>query len=77
MLLFWSRTTRHGIIASVLVGMVSSLGWILVSADTFTQVYGLPAEQAWVPLNQPGIVTIPLSFLTLIVVSLATGRRSG
>jgi cation/acetate symporter len=77
MLLFWSRTTRQGIIASVLVGMFSSLGWILVSADTFTQVYGLPAEQAWVPLNQPGIVTIPLSFLTLIVVSLATGRRSG
>jgi cation/acetate symporter len=77
MLLFWPRTTRQGIIASVLVGMVSSLGWILVSADTFTQVYGLPAEQAWVPLNQPGIVTIPLSFLTLIVVSLATARRSG
>lgn len=74
MLLFWKRTTRQGIIASVIVGMVSSLGWILLSADTFTQVYGLRADQAWAPLSQPGIVTIPLAYLTLIVVSLATGQ---
>ncbi len=72
MLLFWSRTTRQGIIASVIVGMTSSLGWILLSADTFTRVYGLPAEQAWAPLSQPGIVTIPLAFMTLVVVSLLT-----
>jgi cation/acetate symporter len=77
MLLFWKRTTRQGIIASVIVGMVSSLGWILLSADTYTQVYGLRADQAWAPLSQPGIVTIPLAFLTLIVVSMATGKSEG
>lgn len=76
MLLFWKGTTRQGIIASVIVGMVSSLGWILLSADTFTQVYGLPAEQAWAPLSQPGIVTIPLSFATLVVVSRFTQPRA-
>ena len=52
--------------------MTSSLAWILLSADTFTQVYGLSADQAVVPFSQPGIVTIPLGFLTLIVVSLMT-----
>ena len=72
MLLFWKRTTRQGIIAAVVVGMVSSLGWILLSADTFTKVYGLSADLAVVPFSQPGIVTIPLGFLTLIVVSLLT-----
>ncbi|TVQ03319.1 MAG: cation acetate symporter [Planctomycetaceae bacterium] len=72
MLLFWKGTTRQGIIASVIVGMVSSLGWILLSAEAYSKVYGLPPEAAWAPLSQPGIVTIPLSFLTLIVVSLAT-----
>ena len=41
MLLFWKRTTKQGIIASVVVGMVSSLGWILLSGDTFKDVYGL------------------------------------
>jgi len=72
MLLFWKRTTRQGIIASVTVGMTSSLAWVLLSGDTFQKVYGLPAEYAWAPLSQPGIVTIPLAFLVLVIVSLAT-----
>jgi cation/acetate symporter len=72
LLLFWKRTTAQGITAAVLVGMVSSLAWILLSGDTFKAIYGLPAEKAWVPFSQPGLVTIPLGFLTLIVVSLAT-----
>ncbi len=70
MLLFWKRTTRQGIIASVFVGMTSSLLWVLLSGDTYQKVYGLPAESAWAPLSQPGIVTIPLAFITLIVVSM-------
>ncbi len=43
MLLFWKGTTRQGIIASVLVGMTSSLLWVLLSTDAYTKVYGLPA----------------------------------
>jgi cation/acetate symporter len=73
MLLFWPRTTRQGVIAAVIVGMVSSLAWILLSGDTFEKVYGLLKENAPVPFDQPGIVTIPLGFLTLVVVSLMTG----
>ena len=76
MLLFWKGTTRQGIIAAVIVGMVSSLGWILLSEDTFSQVYKLKAELAPMPFSQPGIVTIPLGFLTLIVVSLLTKKTS-
>ena len=72
MLLFWKGVTRQGIVAAIVVGMTSSLAWILLSADTFTDVYGLSADQAIVPFSQPGIVTIPLGFLTLIVVSLMT-----
>lgn len=76
MLLFWRRTTKQGIIAAVVVGMVSSLAWILLSADTFTAVYGLPSSEALAPFSQPGIVTIPLGFLTLVGVSLMTqGQR--
>lgn len=79
MLLFWKGTTRQGISTAVVVGMVSSLAWILLSGDTYRDVYGLPAESALVPFSQPGIVTIPLGFLTLIVVSLLTrkGRAPG
>ncbi len=72
MLLFWPRTTKEGIIAAVMVGMVASLGWILLSADTFEKVYGMSRDASPVPFSQPGLVTIPLGFLVLIVVSLLT-----
>ncbi|MCC9642691.1 cation acetate symporter [Rhodopirellula sp. JC740] len=72
MLLFWKRTTAQGIIASVIVGMFSSLGWILLSADTFEKVYGIDPASSPVPFSQPGLVTIPLALMTLIVVSLMT-----
>ncbi|TWU60865.1 Cation/acetate symporter ActP [Rubripirellula tenax] len=72
MLLFWKRTTKEGIIASVVVGAISSLGWILLSSDTYAKVYGLDPADAIAPFSQPGIVTIPLAFATLIVVSLMT-----
>jgi cation/acetate symporter len=72
MLLFWPRVTKQGIIAAVAVGMVSSLTWILLSADTFSKVYGLSAADAPMPFSQPGLVTIPLGFATLVVVSLMT-----
>ncbi len=74
MLLFWRGVTRQGVIAAVVVGMTSSLAWILLSADTFTSVYGWPAEAALTPFSQPGIVTIPLGFITLVGVSLITRR---
>jgi cation/acetate symporter len=75
MLLFWKRTTKQGIIASVFAGMVSSLAWILLSGDTFRNVYGIAAERSPVPFSQPGLVTIPLSFGVLVVVSLLTRRK--
>ena len=73
-ILFWKGVTRQGVVAGVTVGMTSSLAWILLSADTFTKVYGLSADSAIVPFSQPGIVTIPLGFVTLIVVSLLTRK---
>lgn len=76
MILFWRRTTKQGVTAAILVGMISSLTWIFLSAETFEKVYQFPAakaaEMALVPFNQPGLVTIPLGFLTLILVSLLT-----
>ncbi|GAB4153186.1 MAG: hypothetical protein Tsb009_29490 [Planctomycetaceae bacterium] len=75
MLLFWRGTTKQGIAAAIFVGMISSLGWILLSGDTYSQVYGLDANDSIIPFSQPGIVTIPLGFLTLIVVSLMTRKR--
>ena len=79
MLLFWRRTTKQGIIAAMSVGLVSSLAWIMASADTLEKVYGFSAGDAaakcLVPFSQPAIVTVPLGFATLVIVSLLTASK--
>jgi cation/acetate symporter len=74
MLLFWKKTTASGIAASIVVGIVSSLSLIAFSPELYT-LYGLNPLDAPIPLNNPGIVSIPLSFITLVVVSLMTAKK--
>ncbi len=75
MLLFWKRTTATGITASVFTGMITAVGIILLSPTMYTR-YGLPAESAPIPMDNPGIISIPLSFIVLIVVSLLTRKKA-
>ena len=77
MLLYWKGTTRQGIIAGVLVGLVTSLLWVFVTPDMFTNIYKLDPKGAWMPLNQPGIVTIPLSFIAIYLTSVLTRNVKG
>ena len=74
MLLFWEKTTAQGIAASILVGMVTALGIILASPSMYVR-YGLDPSTALIPLNNPGIISIPLSFLTCVIVSLCTQKK--
>ncbi len=74
MLLFWKRTTAKGIAAAIVVGMLTALVLILFS-PTLYEIYGLPPASAPFPLQNPGIISIPLGFLTLIVVSLLTKKK--
>lgn len=74
MLLFWKKTTAKGIAASILVGMVSALTIILLSPSMFER-YGLSKSAAPIPLDNPGIISIPLSFLALVIVSLMTQKK--
>ncbi len=76
MLLFWDKTTAKGIVASITVGILSALGLIMLS-PTMYKLYGLDVTTAPVPFSNPGIVSIPLSFITLIVVSLLTQKSGG
>ncbi len=74
MLLFWKKTTAKGIAASILVGMVSALTIIMLSPSMFER-YGLGKSAAPIPLDNPGIISIPLSFLALVIVSLMTQKK--
>jgi cation/acetate symporter len=53
--IFWKRFTTTGAVAGLLVGLVSSIALILVSPDFM--------KEAWFPLKNPAIVSIPLGFL--------------
>ncbi|MBN2685535.1 MAG: cation acetate symporter, partial [Pontiellaceae bacterium] len=75
MLLFWKKTTAKGIAWSIGVGMVSALAIILTSPSMYGQ-YGLDPATALHKLDNPGIISIPLSFIVLIVVSLMTQKEN-
>jgi cation/acetate symporter len=73
MMLFWKKTTGKGITVSIIVGIASSIGIILLS-PTMYELYGLDPALALIPLKNPGIISIPLSFIALVVASLATQK---
>jgi cation/acetate symporter len=73
MLLFWSKTTARGVAASILVGLVSSLGLILISPDMWVRYGKLPAD-APIQFNSPALISIPLSFIALVVISMMTQK---
>jgi len=74
MLLFWKKTTAKGISWAIGVGMLSSLLIILFS-PTMYDILGLPPDSAPIPLQNPGIISIPLGFITLVAVSLITKNK--
>ena len=73
MRLFWPKTTAKGISASIVVGIVSALTIILLSPSMFER-YGLPKSDAIMPIDSPALFSIPLAFITLVVVSLLTQK---
>jgi len=73
MVLFWEKTTSQGIVASISVGIVAALGIILLSPDMYVR-YGLDSTSAPFSFSQPGLFSIPISFITLILVSLMTQK---
>ncbi|MBL7016919.1 MAG: cation acetate symporter [Kiritimatiellales bacterium] len=75
MLLFWGKTTAKGIAWSIGIGMVSALGIILTSPSMYGQ-YGLDPATALHTLDNPGIISIPLAFIVLILVSLKTQKEN-
>ncbi|MDP1620971.1 MAG: cation acetate symporter [Bacteroidales bacterium] len=72
-LLFWKKTTAKGISWSIVVGIFSSIGIILFSPTMYDK-YGLVPKDAPIPLDNPGIISIPLAIITLVVISLLTQK---
>jgi len=73
--IFWKRTTYQGIAASIVTGILSSIVLILLSPTMFER-YGLAKEAAIFPLDNPGIISLPLSILVLVFVTLLTTKKA-
>src|SRR6187397_711960 len=65
--IFWSRLTTGGAQASMIVGTLSTL--VLIYLSPTIQIDVLKHAAAWFPLRNPGLVSIPLSFVVAIAVS--------
>ena len=68
MSMFWRKFTTRAAQMSMLVGTSSSL--ILIYLSPTIQIDVLKNTTAWFPLRNPGLVSIPLSFVVGMAVAL-------
>ena len=82
--IFWRRFNTAGAITGLCTGLVGSIGLILIS-PTFMGVDASTASgaarhlfqiKAWFPLENPGIISVPLAFIAAIVVTLLSRERT-
>ncbi len=65
---FWRRTSTAGATASMVLGTTSTL--VLIALSPAVQIDLLHKTDAFFPLKNPALITIPLSFATGVLVSL-------
>lgn len=71
--MLWRRFTTNGAVASMVVGTLSAL--LLIYLSPTIQIDILKNTSALFPLKNPGLVTIPLSFIVGIAVSLLSPEQ--
>ena len=71
--MIWRRFTTNGAVASMLVGTISAL--VLIYLSPAIQIDILKHSSALFPLKNPGLVTIPLSFIVGIVISILVPEK--
>jgi cation/acetate symporter len=74
--LFWRGLTTAGAASSILFGAVATLMLIYGSPSIQADVLKSP-QDVWFPLRNPGLVSIPASFLVAIIVSWCQRAREG
>ncbi len=67
--IFWKRFNTGGAVAGIIVGLVSSVGLMMIGP----QVMG---KAALFPLGNPGIVSIPLGFLAAYLGTILTTEKT-
>jgi cation/acetate symporter len=71
--IFWRGCTTAGAVTSMVAGTLGTLGLIVLSPTVQIDILGRP--DAWFPLKNPALVTLPLAFAAGVLVSLMTPDR--
>jgi Na+(H+)/acetate symporter ActP len=71
--IWWTRLTSEGAAAGIVIGGVLAIGAILAGALVGAQAAGGALDAL---LTQPAIISVPVAFAAMIIVSLATARPS-
>lgn len=74
--LYWKRFTAAGAISGSVCGLVASVVLVILSPSVMNPDQGWIAAEPIFPLNNPGIVSIPLGFLGAWVGTLLTARQA-
>jgi cation/acetate symporter len=79
--IFWRRFTTQAAVSSILTGTMISLVMILLSPTVQVDLLGKVIkniENDWwfVPLRNPAIIAMPLSFIVAVVVSFFTSEAT-
>ena len=67
--LFWSGLTTRGAISGAVVGLVSSVGLIIVGPQVWVSVLGF--EKALFPYDYPALFTLPMALMVTWAVSVS------
>ena len=73
--LFWRGLTTRGAIAGSLLGLISSVGLIIVGPQVWVSVLGM--EKAIFPWTYPTVVSAPLAFAALWLFSVTDRSKRG
>jgi len=76
--LYWKRFNTQGAVWSMVGGLISAVVLIVFSpavSGTAKSMFPLPVDFHWFPLENPGIVSIPLGFLLGVVGTLLSNKK--
>src|SRR5699024_3021130 len=74
--IYWKRFTKTGAIIGMLTGLVTSIILVAIGPHIMNPLNGLIQKEPIINLFNLGIISIPLGFISAIIGSLLTKKKS-
>ncbi len=74
--IYWKRFNQSGVITGMICGLIASLTLLILGPQIMDPTHGWIRREAILPLNNPGIIAIPIGFLAAIIGTLFGQKQS-